>query len=197
MASHRDYEVHVKRSITIGRKPEELYREWHQPKKLGCFVPGVKSVRTEDDLRSFWKADIPGIGVETWESEITEDRENEAIEWQTTGRTGFKHRGKVTFMPRNGQKTEVTLELDARIPGGIVGNTVRKLTGHSPEDYVSGTLHNFKQLMETGGMASSRGPVGRARILNGVGPKVAVGTLAAAMVAAGVVYARRASSGER
>lgn len=114
-------------------------------------------------------------------SEIIEDRKDRAVAWHTVGDTDFNHEAKVTFVPAPGDHgTEVTLEMKSHMCGGSIANSLAKLLGRSPEDYVSRTLRNFKELMETGEVATNEGPAGEARVLTGVGPKVAMAGMALA-----------------
>ncbi len=123
---------------------------------------------------------VPGLGKMSWVSDIFEERENEYFAWRTVGETVFDHEGRVTFKPApNNLGTEVTLKIDSRLSGGRITNTLAWLLRRSPEDYVVHTLRNFKQLMETGEVATNKGPSGRARIMTGIGPKAAVGMAAA------------------
>ncbi|HQG32712.1 MAG TPA: SRPBCC family protein [Deltaproteobacteria bacterium] len=162
MADRRGYNVCSRRSITIHRDPGELYSAWHDPGRLICFLSGAKGVDILDNRRSIWNVDVPGIGPECWEAEITDDKTDGAISWQTIGDTGFEHEGSVRFDPApNDLGTEVKMEIRSRFPGGPFGNAIAKLIGRSPEDYISKTLHNFKQLMETGEVATGKGPSGR------------------------------------
>ncbi len=192
MNDPRKYDVQVRRTITIARTPHDLYRVWRSPRRLAGFMAGAESVRELDGRRSRWTVNVPGFGRESWEAEITDDRQNEAIGWQTIGETKFDHQGLVSFRPApHDLGTEVTLDIRTRLPGGVVANAMSKLSGQSPEDYVSHTLHNFKQLMETGEIASNRGPAGRMRVFTGVGPKIAMAGSVLAVLA-GLVYFRRA-----
>jgi uncharacterized membrane protein len=183
MAHQREYDVHVKRSITILKEPEELYRAWLQPENLVRFVVGAKAVDVLDDRRSKWTVEIPGLGLESWISEITEGQEFQLISWRTVDETRVAHEGTVCFTPApNELGTEVSLEIKSRVPGGTAASAAARLLGRSPEDYVVRTLHNFKQLMETGEVATNQGPLGHRRITTGVAPKVAAAGMSAALV---------------
>jgi uncharacterized membrane protein len=176
MTEKRDYDTHVHRSITILRPPEELFREWRAVETLVGFMEGAQQVDALDDKRSAWEVEMPGMGLQSWTAEITDERESEFISWRTVGPTRFEHEGTVSFKPAaNGQGTEVTLEIRSRVPGGPAAATAAKALGQSPEDYVIKTLRNFKQLMETGEVATNAGPSGRRRMTTGVLPKVAAG----------------------
>lgn len=191
MNDRGEYDVRVRRTITIARTPQDLYRVWRSPRRLAGFMAGAENVRELDGRRSRWTVNLPGLGRESWEAQITDDRQNEAIGWKTIGQTKFDHSGLVTFRPApHDLGTEVTLDIRSHLPGGAVANAVSKLSGRSPEDYVSHTLHNFKQLMETGEIASNRGPSGRVRIMTGVAPKIAMAGSVLAVLA-GLLYFRR------
>ncbi len=162
MASRHRYNVCTKRSITIHKSPEELYHAWRDPGKLVNFLSGAAEVSVLDDRRSLWISDIPGKGCVSWEAEIITDRTDKSLSWRTVNTTGFGHTGSVHFAAApNSLGTEVGLEVCTRITGGRLGKAVAKMLGRSPEDYVSQTLHNFKQLMETGEVATNKGPSGR------------------------------------
>lgn len=188
---HQNYNVGVKRSITIGKPVSEVYRAWRSPETWRRFAAGTQSVEMLDDRRSRWSVAVPGMGLKSWVSEITGDRENQEISWQTVGETDFNHQAKVLFAQAPGDHgTEVTLEVRSHVCGGRLANTFAKLLGRSPEDYVSRTLHNFKELMETGEVATNVGPAGHARVTTGVVPKVAMAGAALAVFAT-LLYVRR------
>lgn len=162
MADRHGYNVCSRRSITIHKSSGDLYHAWHDPEKLAEFLSGAKEVDILDDRHSIWNVDVPGIGLRIWETAIIDDREGNAIAWQSVGDGGFEHEGLVQFDPApNNLGTEVKMEIRSRAPGGPFGNSIAKLLGRSPEDYISRTLHNFKQLMETGELATNQGPSGR------------------------------------
>jgi len=191
------YDVEVKRSITVGRKAEDLYPNWRSPKGLANFMAGCETAYEIDDRRSRWRVKMPGMGLETWESEITEDEPNELIGWRTLGETRFPHEGTVTFAPApKDLGTVVTLKISTRMPGGMVANAVSRVLGQSPEDYVFTTLRNFKQYMETGEVATNAGPMGRARVFTGLGPKMALAGGAVLAFTGALIYSRRSARGE-
>ena len=182
MAHQHDYDVHVRRNITVDKEPEQLYRAWLRPENLVRFVPGAKTVDLLDPQRSRWTVEIPGLGLETWTAQITDDRENQLISWRTIDNTRIAHEGTVRFTPAfNELGTEVTLELQSRLPGGAPAHTAAKLAGRAPEDYVARILHNFKALMETEEVATNQGPVGHRRLTTGVAPKAAAAGMGAAL----------------
>jgi len=198
MAHQHDYDVHVRRSITIDKEPEQLYRAWLRPENLVRFVAGARTVDMLDAQRSQWTVDIPGVGLETWTSEITEHRENQFLSWRTVDNQRIRHEGTVRFTPAsNGLGTEVTLELQSRMPGGPPGHMAARLTGRTPEDYVVRTLRNFKELMETGEVATNQGPTGHRRLTTGVAPKAAAAGMSVALFLTTLYLRGRRARGRR
>lgn len=162
MASSHNYNISTKRRITIHKNPEELYHAWRDPGKLVNFLSGATEVHVLDDRRSRWTSEVSGKGCISWEAEVITERANNAISWRTVDGSGFDHIGSVQFTTApNGLGTEVGLEIRTKVTGGRLGRAIARMLGRSPEDYVSQTLHNFKQFMETGEVATNKGPSGR------------------------------------
>lgn len=150
--------VRVERTVTIDRSPEELYNAWRRLEDLPQIMQGLESVEEIDSRRSRWTAKLPVVGVSTWEAEIIRDEPSHEIAWRTVGNADLAHEGAVKFQPsRTGHGSEVTLEMTVHMAGGEITQALAKLVGKSPEDYVSRNLRNFKQLMETGAVASNKG----------------------------------------
>ncbi|HEX5634979.1 MAG TPA: SRPBCC family protein [Gemmatimonadales bacterium] len=183
MMDQHDFNVHVRRSITVAEPAARLFQAWRSPQTQAQFVFGAEPVTILDDRRSRWSVRVPGLGWRTWESKVIEVRENESISWQTTGQSDLPHEGTVHFIPSaEGHGTVVTLELRARVLGGQVTDALARITGRSLEDHVAGTLHNFKQLMETGEVATSAAEAvtGRPRFLRDARSRAAIAVLGAA-----------------
>ncbi|HNY63859.1 MAG TPA: SRPBCC family protein [Deltaproteobacteria bacterium] len=162
MAGRNKYNVCSERSITIHKTPGDLYQAWRKPGIILNCIPDAQAVDVLDDKHARWIVDIPDKGFSSWESEITGDQENRAITWHAKGGAGYGHEGSVRFTPApNGLGTEVELVVCRHLFGGRVTNAIARLVGRSPEDYISRVLHNFKQLMETGEVATNMGPSGR------------------------------------
>src|SRR5215467_9751146 len=75
--------VKLKKSIIVDRSPEELYRYWHDFENLPKFVDMLEQVELFDLRRSRWTVLAPGGLRLTWDAEITIDRANEMIGWQS------------------------------------------------------------------------------------------------------------------
>jgi uncharacterized membrane protein len=150
--------IKVKRDMIINRPAEELYRFWRDFENLPRFMDHLESVRTIGDKRSHWVAKAPaGMTVE-WDAEITVDRENEMIGWRSLEGADVDNAGYVRFEGAPGKSgTVVRVSLQYNPPAGKVGATVAKLLGEEPELQIGEDLHRFKQLMETGEVATSQG----------------------------------------
>lgn len=157
--------LHVERSITIERSPEDLYRFWHNFETLPQIMNHLISVREFAPNRSHWVARGPGGMRLEWDAEITADRPNELIAWCSLEGADVDNAGCVRFEPaRGGRGTVVRVEMDYHPPAGMLGAAIAKLFGESPDKQVAVDLHRLKQLMETGEIARTEGqPAARER----------------------------------
>ena len=148
--------VHVKRSITINRPPEELYRFWRDFDNLPRFMTHMEEIRKLDDKRSHWKArGVAGFTVE-WDAEITEDVPNERIAWASVAGSSVHNAGSVSFRQRPANRgTVVEVEMRVDPPGGAIGAKIASLFGKEPEQQVRDHLRAFKQIVETGHLTRS------------------------------------------
>ena len=148
--------VHVRKSITINRPPEELYRFWRDFDNLPRFMTHMEEIRKLDDKRSHWKARaIAGFTVE-WDAEITEDVPNERIAWASVAGSSVHNAGSVTFKQRPANRgTVVEVEMRVDPPGGAIGAKIAKLFGKEPVQQVADHLRAFKQIVETGHLTRS------------------------------------------
>ncbi len=148
--------VEVRRDITVGRPPEEIYRFWRDFENLPDFMEHLVSVRTQGDRRSRWTARPPSGTTVEWDAEIIEDRPNELIAWRSVDDAEVPNIGSVRFTPApGGQGTEVRVELRYDPPGGRLGAAIAKVLGDDPGRQVDGDLRRLKQVMETGERATS------------------------------------------
>jgi uncharacterized membrane protein len=148
-------QIHVRRSITVNRSPEEVYAFWHDFENLPRFMAHLESVKGSNG-RSHWRAKGPaGTSVE-WDAEVVVDHPNEVIAWRSLPNATVPNYGSVQFVraPR-GRGTEVHVELFYDPPGGKVGSAIAKLFGKDPTQQIKGDLRRFKQVLETGEVVHS------------------------------------------
>lgn len=151
----------VRKSITINRSPDEVYRFWRDFENLPRFMAHLKSVASVNG-RSHWQAKGPlGTTIE-WDADVVEDRPNELITWRSVAGADVNNRGSVLFRPApGGRGTEVVVELTYEPPAGAVGLAAAKLLGEEPAQQIAGDLRRLKQVLETGEVMHSDASVHR------------------------------------
>jgi uncharacterized membrane protein len=154
--------VHVVKSLTIARSPQELYRFWRQLDNLPRFMAHLESVEVVDDRRSIWKVKGPAGATVEWEAEITSDVPNELIAWRSLPGADVANAGMVQFTRAPGTRgTEVLVELRYDPPAGAIGRGLAALFGREPAQQVAGDLRRFKQVIETGEVVHSDASIHR------------------------------------
>ncbi len=155
-------DVRSRASITINKPAKDLHAAWRDLPSLARFFPRVESVEELDDTRSRWTIRIPSGKSFTWTAAITQDEEGERIAWESEQGAPFRHRGRIDFREAlGGRGTAVTLELHYHLPAGIIGVLAAKAQGADPQDEATEALRRFKQWIETGEIATNRGPAAR------------------------------------
>jgi len=143
--------VHVKKSMTINRAPEELYQFWRNFGNLALVMSHVESITEVGERLSHWQVKAPGGMTVEWDAEIIEDQPNVMIAWQSLAHADVDNSGVVRFQPAPGGKgTEIHVELKYKPPAGKLGAMIAKLFGEEPEQQIDDDLRRFKQLMEAG-----------------------------------------------
>lgn len=150
--------IKVEKTVTINRTAEDLYQFWRNFENLPRFMKHLKSVTVISNTRSHWITSAPlGSSVE-WDAEIINDQENQLIAWASVTGADVNNSGFVRFKPApRDLGTEVKIVMEYEAPGGVVGAAIAKLFGEEPEQQIGDELHRFKQLMETGEVATTEG----------------------------------------
>jgi uncharacterized membrane protein len=154
-----DGSIRVRRSVTIGKEPAEVYGFWRNFENLPRFMEHLESVRTTGDRRSHWVAKGPAGTTVEWDAEITDDVPNERIAWRSVGEAAVENEGAVLFRPSTGRGTEVLVDLTYRVPGGKLGSVVAKLFREEPGQQIAQDLAQFKQVLEIGEVLLSNSTV--------------------------------------
>ena len=158
-----DSAIRAEKTVTINRSAEDLYQFWRQLENLPSFMGHLKSVTAIDERRSHWVANAPlGQAVE-WDAEIVSDEPGRLIAWASAEDALVPNSGFVRFQPAVGDRgTEVKVVIEYEPPGGALAAAIAKLFGEEPEQQIGDELSRFKQLMETGEIATVEGqPDGR------------------------------------
>jgi uncharacterized membrane protein len=146
--------VTVDESVTINRPVAELYRFWRNLENLPRFMSHLESVERITDTLSRWRAKGPaGVDVE-WNAEIINEVPNQVIGWRSIEGSDVVSAGSVNFDEVAGG-TRVRARLQYSPPGGRVGAAVAKLMGRDPASEIREDLRRFKQIIETGEVATN------------------------------------------
>lgn len=150
--------ISVEECVTINKPAEELYAFWRDLKNLPTVMRHLERVDVLDSRKSHWVAEGPGGQLIEWEAEITNDRPNELIAWQTTEHAAVPSRGSVRFRPASGNRgTIVEVMLEYNPPGGALAARIAKLFGREPAQEIRADLQRFKARMEAGEVPTVEG----------------------------------------
>lgn len=152
----RDELESFSRAVTINRSPEELYRYWRDFANLAEIMDNIVSVTAIDDVTSDWAAKGPGGSEVKWRARIIEDIDGAFIAWKSDRSADVFNEGRITFAPaQGGRGTVVTVLMAYDPPAGFLGRITAKILQREPEVQLRRDLRRFKQLMETGEIATN------------------------------------------
>ena len=144
----------VEDGITIARPVNEVYAYWRKLENLPQFMEHLEDVRVVDRLRSHWVARGPlGVLVE-WDADIITDIPPTLLSWKSVGRSDVATAGSVRFKAEGEDAARVQVKLQYAPPAGKLGATVASLFGEDPQQQIAEDLRRFKQIVETGEVAS-------------------------------------------
>jgi len=146
----------VGRTVTINRPRAQLYAYWRDFTKLTSFMDNIVSVDILDGRRSHWVVRAPGGKTVEWDAVITEEREGETIAWASEEGADVPNSGRIDFRDEpGGRGTQVTATIVYDPPVGVVGKLIAKMFQREPAIQARRDLRRFKQLMETGEIATA------------------------------------------
>ena len=150
--------IKVEKTVIINKSSEELYNYWHNFENLPTFMKHLKSVTVHDDKHSHWVANAPLDTSVEWDAQMIKDEPNQLIAWASTEDADIENSGFVRFRPATGGRgTEVKVVIEYNPPGGVLAQAIAKLFGEAPDQQIGDELNRFKQLMETGEIATTEG----------------------------------------
>jgi uncharacterized membrane protein len=154
----------VGRTVSINRPRRELYDFWRDFRNLPLFMENIERVAVTDDRRSHWVVTAPGDRDVEWDSVLVEDEPGSVIAWKSVEGTGVRNSGRIEFRDStNGRGTLVTATIAYDPPGGALGKALAKLFQREPNIQARRELRRFKQLMETGEVATASPPAAAPR----------------------------------
>lgn len=142
-------------SITVDQPQPEVYRRWRELQAFPRFMSHL-------DLRPVSATPRPGTpppattdaapGGSGWDADVVHEVPGELIEWRSGIASHVDHAGTVRFEPGpGGSGTRVTVRVDYRPPGGLVGSLVAGFLGEHPRQQISDDLLRFKHILESDG----------------------------------------------
>ncbi|MGZ2412813.1 putative membrane protein [Sphingomonas sp. F9_3S_D5_B_2] len=152
----------VGRTVSINKPRDEIYREWRDFTKFPRFMENVERIITEGDGASKWTIKAPAGTTVELRTRITEDRPGETIAWKSEPDSQIQTEGRVEFFevaPGRGTAVRLTMKYDP--PAGLPGRAIAKLLQREPNVQARRDLRRFKQLIETGEVATNASPSAR------------------------------------
>jgi uncharacterized membrane protein len=145
----------IGRAVTINRPAAELFAYFRDFANLTTFMENIVRVDVRDATHSHWVVKAPGGKTVEWDATITEEVENESLTWQSDEGADVPNSGRITFKEAGARGTVVTATIAYEPPGGTIGKIVAKLFQREPAIQARRDLRRFKQLMETGEIATA------------------------------------------
>ncbi len=150
--------IQIRQSFVLNIPAGEAYGCWRRFENFPRFMNHVRSVEAIDEKRSRWVVAGPAGKDVTWEAEIVEDLPGSVIAWRTIGESDIRHGGRVTFDRATGDRgTVISIQMSYEPPMGAAGPALAKIFGEDPEAQIRQGLRRFKQLAETGEIATIEG----------------------------------------
>ena len=145
-------------SITVQATPQEAYSLWRDLAGAPRYMGHVERVEVLDERLSHWVARWGGRLGRTlqWDSEIVDDRPGERISWRSLPGADLAQEGEVEFRDQHGRGTAVTARVEYA-PAGGAAHTLASWASSAIEGHVKQDLRRFKQLLETGEIATVEG----------------------------------------
>ena len=145
----------VGRSVTINRPVGELFAYFRDFANLGTFMENVERVDILDQKRSHWVVKGPAGKSYEWDALVTDEAQDRFIAWASEPGADVANSGRVDFRDAGARGTVVTATILYDPPGGAIGKFIAKMFQREPAIQARRDLRRFKQLMETGEIATS------------------------------------------
>jgi uncharacterized membrane protein len=143
-------------TVTINRPRAELFAYWRDFANVPSFMDNVEHIDVIDRVTSHWVVRGPADKVLEWDARITDEREGDYFAWASVEGADVPNSGRVDFRDATGGRgTAVTVTIVYDPPGGTIGKIVAKMFQREPAIEARRDLRRFKQLMETGEIATA------------------------------------------
>lgn len=144
----------VGQAVTINRPRADLFAYWRDLTQLASFMENVERIDLVSAKQSHWLVKAPGGKTVEWTATITEERDGELIAWASDPGADVPNSGRVEFRDAGARGTVVTATILYDPPAGVVGKLIAKMFQREPAIQARRDLRRFKQLMETGEIAT-------------------------------------------
>ena len=144
----------VGRSVTINRPVSELYAYFRDFANLPRFMENVVAIEVRDDKVSHWTVKAPAGATVSWDARVTQEEPDRLIAWTSEAGADVANSGRIEFRDAGERGTVVTATIAYDPPGGVIGKVIAKMFQREPAIQARRDLRRFKQLMETGEIAT-------------------------------------------
>jgi uncharacterized membrane protein len=145
----------VARAVTINKPAQELYEYFRNFANLPSFMENIERIEVLDDRRSHWVVKAPMGGSVEWDAIVTDEAPGQYIAWTSAEGAEVPNSGRVEFRDAGARGTVVSVTILYDPPGGTIGKVIAKMFQREPAIQARRDLNRFKQLMETGEIATS------------------------------------------
>jgi uncharacterized membrane protein len=142
-------------AVTIARPAADLYAFWRDQPNLAQVMDNVVSIERLAEDRYRWTVKGPAGSTFSWTAAITEDEPGHHLTWQSTPDSEIANSGRIEFRDAGKRGTVVRATIAYDPPGGAPGKLIAKLFQREPRIQTRRDLYRFKQLMETGEIATA------------------------------------------
>lgn len=142
------------RAVTINKPAAELFDYFRDFRNLPHFMENVVSIDLLDDKRSHWVVKAPAGQTVEWNARVTEEEAGRMVAWTSEPGADVENSGRVEFRDAGARGTVVTATIVYDPPMGVIGKIIAKMFQREPAIQARRDLNRFKQLMETGEIAT-------------------------------------------
>ena len=145
----------VGRAVTINKPVSEVFAFFRDFSNLPSFMENVDRIDVVDEKRSHWVVRGPAKLTYEWDALVTDEVKDRYIAWSSQPGADVDNSGRVDFRDAGARGTVVSATIMYDPPGGVVGKLIAKMFQREPAIQARRDLRRFKQLMETGEIATA------------------------------------------
>jgi uncharacterized membrane protein len=139
----------IEATVMIRRPVEEVFGFYQDFKNLPAFLGDVMAIEPIGSATSRWTIKGPFRIQAHRTIEVTEERENELIRYETVTSPATRTYWEIYFAP-GPEPGETQVREVMKAPGGKLVRAALALIGKFPAAEVFANLHRLKQVLETG-----------------------------------------------